>query len=49
MSESELLKRISELKAQNLALLAENERLRKVFGLSSENVVLQQSISESSI
>ena len=46
MSESELLKRISELEAQNLTLIAENERLRNALGLPLENVVVQQSITE---
>ena len=46
MSESELLKRISELEAQNLALIDENERLRKEFGLSLENIVTKQPITE---
>ena len=47
MSESELLKRISELEAQNLALIAENERLRKTLGLHFENIVTQQPTTES--
>jgi len=47
MSEPELLKRISELEAQNLTLIAENERLRNALGLPLENVAVQQSIPES--
>jgi len=47
MSDPELLKRISELEAQNLALIAENERLRKVLGLPLENIVLQLPTIES--
>jgi len=42
-----MLKRISELEAQNLALIAENERLRKELGLPLENIVTQQPTIES--
>jgi regulator of replication initiation timing len=38
---SGLLKRISELEAQNTALIAENERLRKAFGLPVEEIIKQ--------
>jgi regulator of replication initiation timing len=34
MREAELIQRISELEAQNLALVVENERLRDALGLS---------------
>jgi hypothetical protein len=44
MSESELLKRIFELEAENLALISENERLRKELGLSEKEVVQGQKI-----
>jgi disulfide oxidoreductase YuzD len=37
MSEQELLKRIAELEAQNLELLAENERFREMLGLPINN------------
>lgn len=43
MSESELLKQIAELKAQNLELLAENKRLREMLNL------LQKSTEETSL
>ena len=36
MSENDLKKRISELEAQNLALIAENRRLREALGLPFE-------------
>jgi hypothetical protein len=38
MFESDLLKRITELEAWNLELLAENERLREMLGLPLKNV-----------
>lgn len=37
MSEPELLKRIAELEAQNLELLAENDRFREILGLPQKN------------
>jgi hypothetical protein len=37
MHETELLRRISELEAQNRVLIAENKRLRKALGVTSEN------------
>lgn len=49
MSESELLKRIAELEAQNLKLVAENEELRKMFGLPQKSPISQEVISVSDI
>ena len=46
MSESELLKRISELEVQNLALIADNERLRSTLGLPLKDVIPQHTIAE---
>ncbi len=45
MHESELLKRISKLEAQNRALVAENERLREALGLPSQEVTVSDSAS----
>jgi regulator of replication initiation timing len=47
MSESELLKRISELEAENLVLTAENKQLRELLGLHSEKTLALQSAIES--
>ncbi len=46
MSESDLLKRIAELESQNIALVAENQRLRKALGLLPADIVAEQSITE---
>ncbi|GAB6009661.1 TOTE conflict system archaeo-eukaryotic primase domain-containing protein, partial [Dysgonomonas reticulitermitis] len=47
MSESDSLKRIAELEAQNLELLTENERLRKMLGLPQKNPIAKGSVRAS--
>jgi superfamily II DNA or RNA helicase len=44
MSEPELLKRIAELEARNLELLAENNRFRKMLGLPQINSISKETI-----
>ena len=41
MLESDLLQRIAELKALNVALLAENEKFRKLLGLPPIEEIVQ--------
>jgi superfamily II DNA or RNA helicase len=49
MSESELLKRITELEARNLELLAENDRFREMLGLPQKNTAPEEIVSKTSI
>jgi len=42
MSESELTKRVFELEAENIALIAENKQLREALGLPLKNIVSEK-------
>ncbi len=46
MYKQELLKRISELEAQNRALVAENERLREALGLPPSEVTVTETVPD---